>query len=107
MMSSKQDRSQHKDNEARREKADAYKLYIKTSAVGLEIGLSVIVGVLAGFFSDRYFKIAPWGIILGFIVGSTAAARRLYRFAKQYLQENAVDNDLSQKRGRDDKYKEN
>ena len=74
---------------SREEKAEAYKTYIRTSAVGLEVGLSVIVGVVGGYFADKYFGSSPYGLFLGFIIGAIAAGRRLYTFSKQYLKENS------------------
>lgn len=67
---------------------ETYKTYIKTSAVGLEVGLSVVVGALAGYFFDKHFETGPWALIVGFVIGVLAAGRRLYIFAKAYLKEN-------------------
>ncbi|MBN4077447.1 AtpZ/AtpI family protein [Sulfobacillus acidophilus] len=73
------------------ERAKLYKTYIKTSAVGLEIGISIIVAIVVGFLADDFFDTSPWGLIFGFIVGATAAAKRLYTFSKQYLKDNKDD----------------
>lgn len=67
---------------------DFYREYLKTSALGLEIGLSIVVGAGFGYLSERYFDIAPWGIIIGAAFGISAAGRTLYRFSKKYLKEN-------------------
>ena len=71
----------------RQDKAKAYKEYIHTSAVGLEVGLSIVAGIAIGYLIERYWHIAPWGIVGGFILGSAAACRRLYLFSKKYLKE--------------------
>lgn len=75
----------------KKEVSDTYKSYIKTSAVGLEIGLSIVVGALAGYLFDGYFDTRPYGLLFGFLVGALAAAKRLYMFSKQYLKENSED----------------
>lgn len=72
---------------------EAYKTYVKTSAVGLEVGLAVIIGALAGYFFDGYFNTSPYGILVGVIIGSIAAAKRLIMFAKKYIKESKSDDD--------------
>jgi len=67
------------------DKAETYRVYIRTSAVGLEVVLSIVVGVGLGWLAERYFPITPWGLVAGFIFGTLAAGRRLYIFVKKYL----------------------
>lgn len=64
---------------------EAYKVYIKTSAVGLEVGLSIGMGALLGYFADKYFQSAPYALLIGTLVGAVAAGKRLWVFAKDYL----------------------
>jgi ATP synthase protein I len=71
----------------------AYRTYIKTSAVGLEFGLAIVVGMLIGYFIDRYFSTSPYGLIIGLIIGSVAAAKRLWTFVKSYLEKNGKNDD--------------
>jgi F0F1-type ATP synthase assembly protein I len=77
----------------RKDQADAYRTYIKTSSVGLEFGLSIGIGALIGYFFDRHFKTAPYGLLIGVIIGSIAAAKRLYLFVKSYLKKNESDDE--------------
>ena len=70
-----------------------YKEYIKTSAAGLEVGLSIVVGVLAGHYFDRYFATDPYGLIVGLLIGVGAAAKRLYKVVKKYVKDNESDDD--------------
>ncbi|MEI6791571.1 MAG: AtpZ/AtpI family protein [Myxococcaceae bacterium] len=67
---------------------DFYRDYLKTSVLGLEIGLSILVGGGLGYLTERYFDISPWGLIIGAGFGVATAGRTLYRFSKRYLKEN-------------------
>jgi F0F1-type ATP synthase assembly protein I len=67
---------------------DFYREYLKTGAIGLEVGLSIVVGGAMGYAVEHYFDITPWGLIIGAGFGTAAAARTLYRFAKRYQKEN-------------------
>ena len=77
----------HEENltEWRQKRAEAYRSYIKTSAVGLEFGLAIVIGTGLGYAVDRYFATSPYGVIVGAIVGSIAAAKRIWLFSKRYL----------------------
>ncbi len=81
----KPDKAPGKLKEWQKHQAEAYRTYLRTSAVGLEFGLSIVVGALLGYFADKYFDSAPWGLLIGVIIGSIAAGKRLYIFAKKYL----------------------
>ena len=74
------------------EKAAQYRLYLRTSAAGLEFGLSIVVGVLIGYGADRYLGSAPWGLLLGLAAGLAAGIRGLYRMVQQNL---ASDDDVA------------
>lgn len=77
----------------RKDQAEAYRTYIRTSAVGLEFGLSIVVGITLGYFFDRYFHTAPYGLLVGVVIGSIAAAKRLIMFVKSYLKKNESDDE--------------
>lgn len=89
----KKDQKSHKLSEWQKDQADAYRTYIKTSAVGLEVGLSIAVGALLGYFADKYFGSAPYGLLVGVLVGAIAAGKRLWLFAKKYLEKNQSNGD--------------
>lgn len=83
-----------KDEDREKEKkeiSETYKSYIKTSAAGLEVGLSVIVGAVGGYFFDSYVGTKPYGLLVGFVIGVLAAARKLYSFSRDYLKEDKKD----------------
>jgi F0F1-type ATP synthase assembly protein I len=65
--------------------SEQYKSYIKTSAVGLEVAISIIFGSLAGYFFDKKFHSAPFGLLAGLGLGVVTAARILYLFSKKWL----------------------
>ncbi len=94
-MTSDNERIKKEAEEWRKEKASVYKEYVKASVIGLEVGLSLIIGIVCGFFFDRHFVTDPWGIIVGALLGAGAAGRSLYRFSKTYLKEHGSDSDQS------------
>jgi ATP synthase protein I len=55
--------------------------------VGLELVLSVIVGLFAGQFLDRRFHTTPWLMLLGLGYGIAAGVRGLYRAAQRATRE--------------------
>jgi F0F1-type ATP synthase assembly protein I len=94
-MSSEKECIKKEAAEWRQEKANVYKEYVRASVIGLEVGLSLITGIVGGFFFDRHFKSDPWGIIVGAILGVGAAGKSLYRFSKAYLKEHGSNSDQS------------
>jgi F0F1-type ATP synthase assembly protein I len=73
----------------KKEQIKTYKDYIKTSAIGLEFSISLLFGIILGFFLDKWFYIQPLGIIFGTIVGVIAAGKILYKFLKKYIDKNS------------------
>jgi F0F1-type ATP synthase assembly protein I len=72
----------------RKNQAETYKTYIKTSAVGLEFALSVSLGALAGYYLDKRFGWSPYALITGVIIGTIAGIKRLWTFSKSYINKN-------------------
>lgn len=71
------------------EAAETYRIYVKTSAVGIEVTLCIGLGIWFGDFADNYFASSPWGLIIGATLGTVAAARAIYYFVKKYLKTQA------------------
>jgi ATP synthase protein I len=50
---------------------------------GLQMGVELVAGVLAGallgWLVDRWFGLSPWGIIIGFMLGTAAGFLNVYR----------------------------
>ncbi|GAB4227493.1 MAG: hypothetical protein OHK0028_00220 [Deltaproteobacteria bacterium] len=53
----------------------------KYSALGLEMALSVVIGLGIGYSLDRWLGTAPWLMILWIGFGFAAGVRSLYRAA--------------------------
>jgi ATP synthase protein I len=60
---------------------DGKKLYqgLSASSVGLEMGLSVLIGVLAGLWLDDQFGTSPWLMLLFIGFGLAAGFRGVLR----------------------------
>lgn len=55
----------------------------RVGTIGLEIALSVAVGVFAGRWLDARFDTGPWLERVGLFFGLAAAARSFYRVAQE------------------------
>ena len=60
-----------------------YKQIGRMSAIGLEMGLCVAIGLAMGYFIDRYFQTKPWFTVIFLILGIVAAFRTLFSLAKE------------------------
>jgi ATP synthase protein I len=59
-----------------------YKRVMRYSAVGLEMGFSVAIGVAIGYYLDRYFRSGPWLTLIFLILGVVAGFRSLFSLMK-------------------------
>ena len=59
-----------------------YKQFVRYSSIGLEMGLSVAIGVTIGYYLDRFFNTSPWLTLIFLILGSVAGFRRLFSLLK-------------------------
>ena len=66
----------------REDRRNFYKQLGRVSAIGLEMGLCVAIGLAIGYFVDRYFQTKPWFMIIFLILGIVAAFRSLLSLAK-------------------------
>ncbi|MAC44296.1 MAG: hypothetical protein CL913_10210 [Deltaproteobacteria bacterium] len=64
--------------------------WVMFSSMGLELGLSVIVGLLLGSSLDRFFGTGPWMLIIFTASGIAAGYRSVYRLLKRLQQEDAA-----------------
>jgi ATP synthase protein I len=56
---------------------------LKLSGLGLEMGASVVIGLLIGIYLDRKFGTYPWLTLLFMCFGFVAAARALIKAVKK------------------------
>lgn len=56
---------------------------INYSTIGLELGLSVIIGLVVGQFLDDFFGTEPWLFLLFLIFGLVAGYRSVFRLLRK------------------------
>ena len=61
------------------------------STLGLEMGLSVALGVGIGYYLDKWLNTEPWLLIVFFFLGVIAGFRSLYRALKRLQKEESED----------------
>jgi ATP synthase protein I len=61
------------------------------STLGLEMSLSVAVGVAIGYYLDKWMNTAPWFLIIFIFLGVAAGFRSLYRAWKRLEREEKED----------------
>ena len=57
------------------------------SSIGLELGVSVVIGMLMGLWADGKLDSSPWGVIAGIALGFVAAIRSIRRTLQALLKE--------------------
>ena len=53
------------------------------SSIGLAMALSIVIGVVAGYYIDEKFGTRPWFLYIGLGLGIAAAFRNLYLLYKR------------------------
>ena len=51
------------------------------ASVGIELGISIALGYWVGGKAQAYWDIAPWGVIVGVLLGFASGLRRLMKIA--------------------------
>lgn len=65
------------------DKLEVFKSLLTYGTLGLEMGLSVAIGIGLGYFLDRYFKTSPILSIIFMLFGIAAGLKRLYEVWKK------------------------
>ncbi len=52
-------------------------------SIGIELVVSVVLGLLAGAWLDRRFGTGPWLTLLGIVIGSAAGFRSLLKYTQR------------------------
>jgi ATP synthase protein I len=73
------------------DKAKLIKQIASYSTLGLEMGLSVAVGAVIGYYIDKWLKTEPWFLIVFLLFGVVAGFRSLYRALKRLQKEESKD----------------
>lgn len=56
--------------------------YLRLSTVGLELGLSVLIGLFVGQYLDEWLGTEPWLLLLFLILGMVAGFRSIFRLLR-------------------------
>ena len=59
---------------------------ITYSSIGIQVGLTVGLGMIAGVYLDRWIGTGPWLTILGLVVGVISGFTRLFQIGKEFSQ---------------------
>ena len=73
------------------DKVKLLKQFASYSTLGLEMGLSVAVGAVMGYYIDKWLNTEPWLLIVFLLLGVIAGFRSLYRAAKRLQKEESED----------------
>ena len=55
----------------------------KAAVMGTNFVAHTIVGLVLGYYTDKWFDTAPWGLLFWLLMGIIAAFRGIYRDAMQ------------------------
>ena len=58
-------------------------------AIGFQLAMSVVLGLLAGDYVDRHLGWSPWGTLVGLLLGSLVGFTQLFKLIlyKEKLEE--------------------
>lgn len=73
------------------DKVKLLKQFASYSTLGLEMGLSVALGVGIGYYLDKWLNTEPWFLIIFIMFGVAAGFRSLYRAVKRLQKEDVED----------------
>lgn len=55
--------------------------FLEFSGLGIEMAVSVLIGLGLGLLFDNYFSTSPWGILVGTLLGVAAAMKKIIDLA--------------------------
>ena len=59
---------------------------ITYSSIGIQVGLTVGIGIICGVYLDQWLGTGPWLTILGLLVGVISGFTRLFQIGKDLSQ---------------------
>ena len=89
------------ENPLERKARDVYRSS-RYASIGLELGVSVVIGLLIGRWAEQTWDLAPWGVLCGIGLGFAAAIRSISRTLTSLAQENDSKNKPAIERQDDD-----
>lgn len=69
------------------------KTYGSLGSVGIELGISTVLGLFAGRWADEKLGTEPWLLIVGLLIGVTSGFRSLIREARKASQRDQQQDD--------------
>ena len=69
-------------------KREAFRSFLTYGSLGLEMGLSVAIGLGMGYYLDRFFNTSPVLTLVFLVFGIAAGMKRLYQLWKKAEREN-------------------
>lgn len=76
-----------------KDKKEVFRSLISYSSLGLEMGLSVAIGIGIGYFLDAYFKTSPYLTIIFMLFGVAAAFKTIFTLMRKIEREDKRDHD--------------
>jgi ATP synthase protein I len=61
----------------KRETRRAWRELAYYSSIGFSVALAIVIGLAAGVYVDRRFDTAPWGMLIGLVLGIAAGFRNI------------------------------
>ena len=61
------------------------------ASVGIEIGVSIVLGMGIGWWIDVEFDVGPWGLFIGMAFGMAAAVRAFMRTYRMIMADHAAE----------------
>lgn len=76
-----------------KDKKEVFRSLISYSSLGLEMGLSVAIGIGIGYFLDSYFKTSPYLTIIFMLFGVVAAFKTIFTLMRKIEREDKRNHD--------------
>lgn len=67
----------------KQDRRELYRELGRYSALGLEMAISVVIGLAIGYYLDKWLGTGPWLTVVWLALGFAAGVRSLYRSAVQ------------------------
>lgn len=71
-------------------KRKLFRLIGRYSTIGLEMVISVVIGILFGWWLDRLFNTKPWLTIVFMLFGIVAGFRSLFKLLKDIKKDDGI-----------------